>query len=198
MFYSADCPFKSERMLTVKISCKHPTFSIAINMDELFHKPWISNVTTPKKTHIHGISSSAKTVHRNLRGTYIIAINDTAIFSKASIIDAFDTVQKSKDKSFKLIIGCLDKISAQEAQREQDDLLLHTEKSASPQSQMRSLSTMTMARSLSVMTMSHPLALLLHLLPMSATSPSQPLGSVEAFTFRQRRKQLRILLCKAS
>jgi hypothetical protein len=92
MFYSTDCPFKTKRTFTVKVSCKHPTFGIVFGMGELFHKPWISNVLKSKKTSIYSISSSAKTVGRNLRGTYIIAINDIAIFSKATALDAFATV----------------------------------------------------------------------------------------------------------
>jgi hypothetical protein len=60
MFYSTDCPFKSERTFMVKISCKHPTFSIVINMDGLFHRPWISNVSKSKKTTIYSIFYSAR------------------------------------------------------------------------------------------------------------------------------------------
>jgi hypothetical protein len=44
MFYSSKCPFKLERTFTVKVSCKHPTFGIAVDMDELFHKPFICDV----------------------------------------------------------------------------------------------------------------------------------------------------------
>jgi hypothetical protein len=139
MFYSTDCPFKSERTFTVKISCKHPTFGICIDMDELFHKPWIRDVSKSKKTSIYSSLSSTKTVGRNLQGAYIVAINDIVIFPEANVVDAFSTVQKSKDKTFKLIIGYLDKISAQEAQHEQDDLLLHLEKysfSAEPEEEL--------------------------------------------------------------
>jgi hypothetical protein len=44
MLYSTDCLFKPKRTFTVKISCKHPTLGVVFDMDELFHKPWISNV----------------------------------------------------------------------------------------------------------------------------------------------------------
>ena len=68
----------------MKISCKDPTFDIAIDMDELFHKPWIREVKCSRKTSTHSISSSAKTVGRNLRGTCIVAIYDDAIFFEAN------------------------------------------------------------------------------------------------------------------
>ena len=126
MFYSSNCPFKSKRTFTVKISCKHPTFGIAVDMDELFHKPYICDVSKSKKTSIYSISSSPKNVGRNLKGAYIVAINDVAIFSEANAVDAFAAICKSKDKTFKLIVGCLDNISTPEAQRELDKLLLHT------------------------------------------------------------------------
>jgi hypothetical protein len=65
---------------------------------------------------------------RNLQGAHIVPINDVATFSEGTVIDAFNTVRKSNDKSFKLVVGHLDKTSAQEAQQEQDNLLLHREK----------------------------------------------------------------------
>jgi hypothetical protein len=117
IFYSSDCPFKSERTFNVKVSCKHAMFGITVDMDELFHKPYIFGVSKFKKTSIYSISSSSKTVGRNLKGAYIIAINDVAIFSEANIIDAFDTIRESKDKSFKLIVGYLNKISTPETQQ---------------------------------------------------------------------------------
>jgi hypothetical protein len=92
MFYSSNCPFKLERTFIVKVSCKHPTFSIAVDMDELFCKPYIRDVWRSKKTSIYSISSSPKTVGRNLKGAYIIAINDVAIFSEANVIDTFDAI----------------------------------------------------------------------------------------------------------
>jgi hypothetical protein len=128
MFHSPDCPFKSKRTFTVNISCRHPTFGIVIKMDKLFHEPWVGNVLKSKKTDIHSISSGPKTAGQNIRGACTVAINDVAIFSEANALDVFATVQKSKDKTFKLVVGCLDKMSAQEAQREQDELLLHPEK----------------------------------------------------------------------
>jgi hypothetical protein len=117
MLYSTDCPFKSERTFKVKVSF--------LDMDKLFHQPWIREVSRSKKTSIHSISSSARTVGQNLWGAYIIAINDDAIFSKVNALDAFATIRKSKDKTFKLMVGYLDKISAQEGQCEQDELLLY-------------------------------------------------------------------------
>jgi hypothetical protein len=92
MFCSSDCWFKSERTFTVKISCNHVKFGIVVDMDELFHKPWISDFSRSKKTSIYSILSSPKTVDRNLQGAYIVAINDVATFSKANVIDAFDTI----------------------------------------------------------------------------------------------------------
>jgi hypothetical protein len=56
MFYSSNCPFKSERTFTVKVSCKHPTVSIVVDMNKLFHKPCICNVSRFKKTSIYSIS----------------------------------------------------------------------------------------------------------------------------------------------
>ena len=126
MFYSSKCPFKSERTFMVKIKCKHKMFVIAINMDEMFHKPFITGVSGSTKTSIYSISSSAKTVGRNLKGAYIVAIDDMAIFSEDNIIDAFETICKAKKTSFKLTVGYLDKMSALEAQQELDELLLHT------------------------------------------------------------------------
>ena len=126
MFYSSKCPFKLERAFTVKVSCKHQTFDIAIDMEELFHKPFIREMSKSKKTSIDSISSSPKTVSRNLKGAYVIAINDMAIFSETNVIDALAAIRKSKDKSFRLIVGHLDKISTPEQQRELDELLLHT------------------------------------------------------------------------
>jgi hypothetical protein len=96
----------------VKVSCKHTPFGIAVDMDELFHKPYICGVSSSKKTSIYSISSSPKTVGRNLKCAYIVAINDVAIFSEANVINAFDTIQKLKDKSFKLVVGYLDNINA--------------------------------------------------------------------------------------
>ena len=49
-----------------------------------------------------------------------------AIFSEDNIIDAFETIRKAKNTSFKFIVGYLDKISALESQQELDELLLHT------------------------------------------------------------------------
>jgi hypothetical protein len=94
-------------------------------MDELFHKPFICDVSRSKKTSVHSVSSSPKTVGRNLKGACIVAINDTTIFSEANIIDAFAAIRTSKDKSFRLIVGHLDKTLAPEQQRELDELLLH-------------------------------------------------------------------------
>ena len=68
MFYSSKCPFKSERTFMVKIKCKHKMFGIAIDMDEMFHKPFITGVSRSTKTSIYSISSSAKAVSRNLKG----------------------------------------------------------------------------------------------------------------------------------
>ena len=126
MFYSSKCPFKSERTFTVKIKCKRKTFGIAIDMDEIFHKPFITGVAGSTKASIYSISSSAKTVGRNLKGAYIVAIDDMAIFSEDNVIDAFDTIRKAKNTSFKLTVGYLDKISASATQQELDELLLHT------------------------------------------------------------------------
>ena len=93
-----------------------------IDMDEIFHKPFIAGVTGSTKASIYSISSSPKTVGRNLKGAYIVAIDDMAIFSEDNIIDAFDTIRKTKNTSFKLIVGYLDKISAKTAQQELDEL----------------------------------------------------------------------------
>ena len=125
MFYSSKCLFKSERTFTVKISCKHVTFGIATDMDKLFHKPFIKDVSRSKKTSIYSILSSPKTVGRNLKGAYIIVIDDVAIFSEENIVNAFEAIRKVKNKSFKLTVGYLDKISALKTQRELDELLLH-------------------------------------------------------------------------
>jgi hypothetical protein len=116
MFYSSECPFKSERTFTVKVSCKHPTFGIAVDMDKLFHKPFICDVSRSKKTSICSISSSPKTVGHNLKGAHVITINDVAVFSEANIIDAFAAIRKMKDKSFKLIVGYIDKMAVLETQ----------------------------------------------------------------------------------
>jgi hypothetical protein len=88
MFYSSKCPFKLERTFTVKISCKHTTFGIAVDMDELFHKLYICGVSKSKKASIYSISSSPKTVGCNLKGACIVAINDVAIFSEANVVTA--------------------------------------------------------------------------------------------------------------
>ena len=92
MFYSSNCPFKSERTFTVKVSCKHATFGIAVDMDKLFHKPWICGASRSKKTSIYSILSNPKTVGRNLRGAYIVDVNDVVTFSEANVIDAFDAI----------------------------------------------------------------------------------------------------------
>ena len=52
--------------------------------------PTLQDVTGSTKASIYSISSSAKSVGRSLKGTYIIAIDDTAIFSEDNVIDAFD------------------------------------------------------------------------------------------------------------
>jgi hypothetical protein len=40
-------------------------------MDELFHKPFIREVSKSKKTSVYSVSSSPKTVSRNLKGAYV-------------------------------------------------------------------------------------------------------------------------------
>jgi hypothetical protein len=96
MFHSSNCPFKSERTFTMKVSCKHATFGFAVDMDELFRKLWICGVSRSKKTSIYSISSDPKTVSRNLQGAHIVAINDAATSAEANVIDGFDAIQKSK------------------------------------------------------------------------------------------------------
>ena len=91
-------------MFTVKIKCKRKMFGIAIDMDEIFHKPFITGATGSMNASIYSISSSAKTVGRNLKGAYIVAIDDMAIFSEDNVIDAFDVVRKMKNTSFKLTV----------------------------------------------------------------------------------------------
>jgi hypothetical protein len=66
-------------------------FDICVDMDELFHKPWICDISKSKKTSIYSILSSAKAVSRNLRGAYIVSINNIAIFSEANVIASIDT-----------------------------------------------------------------------------------------------------------
>ena len=105
MSYLSKCPFKSERTFTVKIKCKPRTFGIIINMDEIFHKPFIAGVTGSTKASIYSISSSPKTVGRSLKGAYVVAIDDMAIFSEDNVIDAFDTIRKTKNTSFKAHCG---------------------------------------------------------------------------------------------
>jgi hypothetical protein len=118
----------------VKVCCKDPTFGIVLETDDLFHQLWIQDVAQSKKTSIHSISSSGKTVSQNLRGAYIIALNDEAIFPKANAIKALAHIHAAKPKTFKITVGCLDKIMAKEVHHKQDDPLLHPERHFEPTS----------------------------------------------------------------
>ena len=81
-----DSPFKLERTFTVKIHCKHTTFGLELSTNKLFQHVWIWEVAHSRTCCILTIASTRKPVVNHVKGAYIVAINNDAIFSEANAV----------------------------------------------------------------------------------------------------------------
>ena len=78
------------------MSCNSRTFGLHLKTDEINQRTYIENITPNSSAgKSFNYARLSKNRQRELRGSYITAINGTPVFDKQSIIDEFEKVRDS-------------------------------------------------------------------------------------------------------
>ena len=95
----SDDPFDSLDELSPHISCEHPSLGFEVKECHIRKRGFVSGVI-PNTT-----ASRIRNVRRRYIGAFVVSINDVAVFTAASILDALHVAAASDAPSFKIVFA---------------------------------------------------------------------------------------------
>ncbi|KAI2511652.1 Retrotransposon gag protein [Fragilaria crotonensis] len=95
----SDDPFERLDELSPSITCEHPCLGFEIMECHIRRRGYVSGVVA------NTTASRIRNVRRKYIGAFVVSINDVAVFTAASILDALRVVAASDEQTFKIVFA---------------------------------------------------------------------------------------------
>ncbi|KAI2502403.1 hypothetical protein MHU86_12060 [Fragilaria crotonensis] len=95
----SDDPFDRLDELSPPITCEHPSLGFEIKECHIRKRGFVSGII-PNTT-----ASRIRNVRRKYIGAFVVSINDVAVFTAASILEALQAAATSEEQSFKIVFA---------------------------------------------------------------------------------------------
>ncbi len=95
----SDDPFEQLDEMSPPITCEHPCLGFKIKECHIWRRGYVSGVVA------NTTSSRIRNVRRTYIGAFVVSINDVAVFTAASILEALHAVAASDVQSFKVVFA---------------------------------------------------------------------------------------------
>ena len=110
----------------INITCDDSTFGLKIDSDETSNRAFISQISPKRTGSVVQHFKSHKAARKNLKGFYIVAINDRPCFDKDDIIDPLCTLSNDHAINFEITVAFDHRLLADERWRNLEELDLYT------------------------------------------------------------------------
>ena len=119
-------PFASTKTYKIYITCEDTTFGLHIEADETSNRAFIDKISTKRSLSVVKHFKTHKKASKNLKGYYVVAINDRPCFEKDDVIDRLCALSNDNAVNFELTVAFDQRLLAHERWRNLEELDLYT------------------------------------------------------------------------
>lgn len=119
-------PFAETHTQNINITCDDSTFGLTIDSDETSNRAFISKISSKRTGSVVKHFKFHNAARKNLKGFYIVAINDRPCFEKDYFIDRLCTLSNNHAINFEITVAFDHCLLADERWRSLEELDLYT------------------------------------------------------------------------